>query len=169
MQNARSIATLIATGFGITVLAVMSCLRPQVLLLYNYTDSLPHGFYFVEKRDVYKRGDMVVFPVPRSVRSLVNERQWLHEKGFLMKPLIGVKGDSVCTKRNRFRVGGNDFGGIQLHDEQGLPLPRYSVCGVLKEGFLVGVEGMSNSFDSRYFGPVPERYVIGVAIPFWLF
>lgn len=169
MQNVRSISALIVTGLAIAVLAVMSCLRPQVLLLYNYTDSLPHGFYFVEKRDVYKRGDMVVFPVPRSVRLLVKKRRWLHEKGFLMKPLIGVKGDSVCTKRNRFRVGGNDFGGIQLHDEQGLPLPRYAVCGVLKEGFLVGVEGMSNSFDSRYFGPVPERSVIGVAIPFWLF
>ena len=169
MQNTRNIATLIVTGLGIAVLAVMSCLRPQVLLLYNYTDSLPHGFYFVEKRDFYKRGDMVVFPVPRSVRSLVDERQWLHEKGFLVKPLIGLKGDSVCTKHDRFSVGGHDFGGIQLHDEQGLPLPRYAVCGVLKAGFLVGVEGMPNSFDSRYFGPVPERSVIGVAIPFWLF
>ena len=169
MQNTRSISSLIVSGLCIVVLAVMSCMRPQVVVLYNYTDSLPHGFYMVEKRDVYRRGDMVVFPVPRSVRSLVNERQWLHDEGLLMKPLIGVKGDSVCTKRNRFRVGENDFGGIQSHDEQGLPLPRYAVCGVLKAGFLVGVEGMSNSFDSRYFGPVPERSVIGVAIPFLLF
>lgn len=169
MQTANRIRTVIAAGFGIAALAVASCMKPKVLVLYNYTDSMPHGFYLVEHREVYQRGDVVVFAVPLSVRALVNERHWLHENGFLMKPLIGLKGDSVSTKGGRFRVAGHDFGGIQLLDRQGLPLPGYSECGVLKAGFLVGVDGMSNSFDSRYFGPIPERSVIGIAVPVWLF
>jgi conjugative transfer signal peptidase TraF len=169
MQKANRIRTVIAAGLGIAALAVASCMKPKVLVLYNYTDSMPHGVYLVERREVYQRGDVVVFAVPSSVRALVNERHWLHENGFLMKPLIGLKGDSVSTKHRRFCVGGHDFGGIQLLDRQGLPLPGYSECGVLKSGFLVGVDGMSNSFDSRYFGPIPERSVIGVAFPLWLF
>lgn len=169
MQKANRIRTVIAAGLSIAALAVASCKNPKVLVLYNYTDSMPHGFYLVEHREGYQRGDVVVFAVPPSVRALVNERQWLHENGFLMKPLIGLKGDSVSTKDGRFRVAGHDFGGIQLLDRQGLPLLRYSECGVLKAGFLVGVDGMSNSFDSRYFGPIPERSVIGIAVPVWLF
>jgi type IV secretory pathway protease TraF len=136
MQKANRIRTVIAAGLGIATLAVASCMKPKVLVLYNYTDSMPHGVYLVEHREVYQRGDVVVFAVPLSVRALVNERHWLHENGFLMKPLIGLKGDSVSTKDGRF---------------------------------LVGIDGMSNSFDSRYFGPIPERSVIGVAVPVWLF
>jgi conjugative transfer signal peptidase TraF len=169
MQNYRRFFPLIGAGILIASLALGGRLFPSVWFVYNYTDSLPKGFYRIERKTLYHRGDLLVFKVPEEVRRMVKDRHWLRDNGFLVKPLIGLRGDFVCTRFGRFKVAGHDFGGIEKSDKEGRNLPEYDACGVIQSGFLVGIEGMANSFDSRYYGPIQECSVLGIAVPLWLF
>jgi len=169
MQNYRRFFPLIGSGILIASLALGGSLFPAVWFVYNYTDSLPKGFYRIEKKPLYHRGDLLVFKVPEEVRQIVKDRHWLRDNGFLVKPLIGLRGDFVCTRFGRFKVAGHDFGGIEKSDKEGRKLPEYDAYGVVQSGFLVGIEGMANSFDSRYYGPIQESAVLGIAVPLWLF
>lgn len=160
---------MIGAAILIASLALGGRLFPAVWFVYNYTDSMPKGFYRIEKKPFYHRGDLLVFKVPEEFRQMVKDRHWLCDNGFLVKPLIGRRGDFVCTRFGRFKVAGHDFGGIQKCDKVGRKLPEYVACGVVQSGFLVGIEGMANSFDSRYYGSIQESSVLGIAVPLWLF
>lgn len=154
---------------GIVVLCAGLCrlIIPE-RLVYNYTDSLPHGFYWISQKKQYGYGDLVVFPVPEHVRQLVTARGWLSQDGVLIKPVAGLAGDSCCNRQGRFLVNDQDFGTVEVCDRSGRPLPSEDCCGVIADGYLVaGVQGSGHSFDSRYFGPVCISRVIGTAVPLW--
>ena len=88
MQNYRRFFPLIGSGILIASLALGGRMFPAVWFVYNYTDSLPKGFYRIEKKPFYHRGDLLVFKVPEEVRQMVKDRHWLRDNGFLVKPLI---------------------------------------------------------------------------------
>lgn len=138
-------------------------------LIYNTTDSLPHGFYMVRPSTDAGRGELAVLRVPPQVRELVSRRGWLREDGFLIKEVAGLPGDSLCTADGVFRVAGESYGQILSVDSAGRPLPDYRFCGVIRRGLAVVSPGHERSFDSRYFGPVPLKMLLGVATPLWYF
>ncbi len=136
-------------------------------LIYNTTDSLPHGLYAVVPRQDVRHGDLVVFRVPDRVAPLVHERQWLRDDGFLMKRVAALAGDSVSVAGGRFIVAGRDFGPVLDRDSEGRPMPDVAFCGILEEGVVVALPGPVASFDSRYFGALPADSILGVALPLW--
>ena len=144
-----------------------SILVSKKFLIYNYTDSLPHGIYLLHSGAI-KKGDLIVFEPPLAVRKIIHERKYLRDDGYLMKYMVGEPGDSVCTDNDTFSVAGTIFGKTLLTDTTGKPLPRYSFSGRLKEGYLVAIKGKNNSFDSRYFGPIQTSTIIGIAKPLWI-
>jgi conjugative transfer signal peptidase TraF len=137
------------------------------LIIYNATDSLPHGLYLVVQKPVYDRGDLVVFPVPESVKALVRQRHWLPDGAFLIKPIAGESGDVLNTKTGRCLVNGVDFGMVETVDRTGQSLPVFSINRRLEKGEIAVVNPTPHSFDSRYFGPIKERQIIGEAVPIW--
>ena len=138
------------------------------LFLYNYTDSLPHGIYLMYSGQPQK-GELVVIKPEGLAGKLIRERHYLRNGGYLLKHIVGVKGDSVCTEKGVLFVDGVNYGGIDACDREGRPLPRYRFCGRLKDGYVVAVKGMKNSFDSRYYGPIRSEDIVGIAAPLWLF
>jgi type IV secretory pathway protease TraF len=56
------------------------------------------------------------------------------------------------------------------HDRRGRPLPVWQGCRAISQGeaFLMNWDE-PNSFDGRYFGPVPVHAIIGRAKPLWTF
>lgn len=156
-------------GMGILLaLMVSSVVFTGKLLVCNYTDSLPHGIYLICQGAVNK-GDIVVFRPTGVAAELIGARHYLRPDGFLMKHVAGLPGDSVCADRRCFRVAGTDYGGRAACDSEGRQLPEYRFCGRLKEGIIVAGRGMKHSFDSRYFGPVENASIVGIALPLWLF
>jgi conjugative transfer signal peptidase TraF len=106
-------------------------------------------------------------PPPENVEKIVHNRKWLvAKKGYLLKPIVAVPGDSVCIENSHFYVNNFDFGEVKSQDREGRWLPDYHFCGTVKPGtFFVGVQA-ENSFDSRYFGPIKTTQILGVAKTF---
>jgi len=158
-------------GFSIIFLLVLigvTQLSGMKLLIYNYTDSLPHGIYLLHWGD-FKKGDLVVFVPPERAATMIRERHYLRERDYLMKYLVGEKGDCIQTSNGQFVVAGENYGEILLHDKEGRALPHYPFSGRVEEGYIVAVKGKKRSFDSRYFGPIQRSAILGRATPLWLF
>lgn len=154
----------------VCLLAVVCVLFASRKLVRNSTDSLPHGIYYVSKKDTYSRGDIVSFPVPEEVGGMVIDRGWLKEGGVLLKKIAALPGDEVCVEGSTLTINSEPKAGIKSVDSQGRPLPKYESCGPLgkDEIFLLHPED-EESFDSRYFGPVATKEIKGAAKPLWIF
>ena len=160
--------TALVTGLSVTAMvAISTVMLDRPVVIYNATDSLPHGWYLIVPKTIYDRGDLVVFPVPVGVRRLVLQRHWLPAGAFLMKPVAGKPGDLLDTKHGRCLVNGSDFGAVDIIDRKRFPRPVFSASQRLKNGEVAVVSHTCCSFDSRYFGPIMECDIIGVAWPIW--
>ncbi|MCL5116583.1 MAG: signal peptidase I [Firmicutes bacterium] len=99
-----------------------------------------------------KTGEIVVFKSP------VNPSQdWI-------KRVIGVPGDTVSVKNNVVYINGKRYPEPFLKYRHSIPVaPRY-----VPKGYL-WVEGDNRpvSYDSRYFGLLPEKNLRGQAFVIW--
>jgi len=165
MVHLRSFRPLFFTGLIVGSIAAVCSFFAQPLIIYNATDSLPHGIYRVIKQQTYKRGDLIVFPIPEQVRSLVLERGWLKPDSYLIKPVAAINGDNMWITCGQVFVNGKYFGVIKKQDRKGLPLPSLVINDTLSAGEIAVLQRSDDSFDSRYFGPIDERQIIGRAVP----
>jgi len=165
MVHLRPFRPLFVTGLFVGSIAAVCSVFAQPLIIYNATDSLPHGIYRVIKQEIYERGDLIVFPVPEQVRSLVIERGWLKPDSYLIKPVAAINGDNMWITCGQVFVNGKYFGVIKKQDRKGLPLPSLVINDTLSAGEIAVLQRSDDSFDSRYFGPIDERQIIGRAVP----
>ena len=171
-RRRRSARTLLVAAFGCAGLGLagLSLLhRPRPFIIYNASASAQIGYYWVEAPYPVGRGDLVLARTPDSVRELAAQRDYLPVTVPLVKRVEGVAGDVVCARDHVVTINGRRVAYQFSTDRLGRPLPRWSGCLRLRydEIFLL-MEGVPDSFDGRYFGPVPVRSVIGKLVPLWL-
>ena len=164
----RAILALCCLGLGLAGFTTLN--RPSPVIIYNATASAPIGFYWVLPANPIRRGDLVLANTPESVRRLAAERGYLPEDVRLVKRVAGLDGDIVCTRDRAVTIDGRHVGDQRVSDGQARPLPAWSGCRPLGPGeFFLLMEGVPESFDSRYFGPVSTDAVIGkLTIPLWI-
>ncbi len=138
-------------------------------LLWNWTPSLPLGLYWVSPRSEADVGALVAFPVPAGVRALVRERRYLPPGAVLVKPIVAVVDDDVCTDGGTLTVNGAPLGAVATEDTRGRPLPHDTRCGPLPGGVVFVASHLPTSFDSRTFGPVPLSELRGTVTPLWTY
>jgi conjugative transfer signal peptidase TraF len=146
---------------GIAGLAAMTLAAPAPkLVLVNESPSLPRGLYARVLRGEVVRGAIVAIPQPTVARP------YLASLGFpgqvrLIKRVGAASGDQVCASPGALSLSGRILV-VRDHDRFGAVLPVWRGCRRLgtDELFLLG--DTANSFDSRYFGPVPRAQVEGV-------
>lgn len=149
------------------------------------------GDHLFVNRSVYnfmepKRGDITVF----TTDDLLYERQPLRGR-FYIKRLVGIPGDTLRIRDSRLYVteAGSDTE-VAVDDSFGPAFDRiysfkggyrgYSYAGFLASGadevtlgvdeyWLMG-DNSENSLDSRFWGPVPRRNIVGRAdFVYWPF
>jgi conjugative transfer signal peptidase TraF len=156
------------TSIALGLIALPAITAPQPLLVWNASASAPLGHYGVTPPSALTRGDMVVLWLPQSTRRLAASRHYLPANVPAVKRIVAIAGDHVCARGDTVRVGGRLIVHRLPHDRRGRPLPAWNGCRRLASGeiFLL-MMGASASFDSRYFGPVASRNVIGRAHLLW--
>ena len=151
-----TLATVVSVG---TVMAT----APQVLI--NTTPSEPPGLY-LKSALAPVLGCLVAFSAPADAFPYADRRlSYLHRVP-LLKTVAAGPGDLVCTLNGQLEIDGKARAPIALVDRQGVALPHWSACRRLTaDELFVFSDRVPNSFDSRYFGPVPQRAVLGVYAP----
>jgi conjugative transfer signal peptidase TraF len=156
--------------FAAALVSALACTLASHLL-WNWTPSLPPGLYWLSPggRSRVKVGALVAFPVPRNVRDLVAARNYLPPGALLIKPVVAMAQDWVCTEGGTLTVNGAPLGAIPTEDSGRRALPREERCGPVSEGLVFVASHYATSFDSRTFGPVTLSDIRGTVTPLWTY
>lgn len=149
----------------VALCAGLAAAVPKPSLLWNTTDSEPRGLY-VRTPEAPGLGRIVAFNAPASAFPYADERMSYLHRVPILKEIAATAGDEVCTLNGELRINGRRVAPVLAHDRRGRALPRWQGCRRLGRGELfVHSARIPNSFDSRYFGPILSREVLGVFRP----
>jgi conjugative transfer signal peptidase TraF len=168
----RTRRRIVRLGAIFAVLVVLLVALHAARLTFNLTDSMPVGLYRVEPVTRPARaGDIVEVCPPPDAAALAVTRHYLLRGGpcahgaiYMIKLVAAVAGDTVEVQRDRITVNGIvlPHSATLATDRQGKPLSHIP-HGVyhLAPGQLWLWTPNPRSWDSRYYGLVPERNVAG--------
>lgn len=167
-MNRRAVA-IIVTLSAIALTVLPGVVGMPRLLLWNSSASVPIGLYDVRPTRALHVGDIAVVMPPEPLAATLVERGSLPRGVPLIKPIAALAGQTICRQGLRITIDGALVGAALAHDHRGRPLPAWTGCRTLgsSEVFLMNPEE-PDSFDGRYFGPLPVSSVIGRAAPLWL-
>jgi len=169
MKRARDLSKFYIRALLVTAVMSAGACGLASHLIYNWTESLPLGFYWVASGGAPARGELVAFPIPAHVRQLVHERHYVPDSAYLVKPVVALAGDRVCARDGVFTVNDEVIGLVLTEDQAGRPLPHPDVCETVRNGELYVASRNPRSFDSRSFGPVSLIAVRGKVTSLWTY
>lgn len=164
LTSRRVLVILAVVLFFATLLVTVITLKPIPLLIWNASDSVPIGLYWVRKRDP-EIGDIAVISPPDWVRLYASSRGYLPDDVWLLKPVFATSGSIVCRFGPHVLVDGKRVAGAKILDSRKRVLPVWKGCRTLKSEEIFVLAKPRSSFDSRYFGPISRSQVAGTAIP----
>ncbi|NML06771.1 S26 family signal peptidase [Sphingomonas sp. G-3-2-10] len=161
---------ILLTGYcAIGAVVIPALVRPVPRLVWNASASVPIGLYAARPSESVKRGDLVAAHAPTPIAQLMAARGYLPLRVPMLKHVLGVAGQTVCRTGLTVTIDGTPVAEVRPRDRMGRPLPSWSGCRRLRQGevFLLN-PGSPDSFDGRYFGPVPARGIVAILTPLWL-
>ena len=167
-MTVTALRTAICAALGVAVIALPVAMTLPIRLVYNATASAPLGWYVVVPVQEAGVGDVVLARLPSSVARVADERHYLPESVPILKRVGAVAGQRVCVQNYILRIDRELPVRLLERDGLGRPLTPWRGCRALTfdELFLLSHDSPA-SFDSRYFGPIPSRLVIGRAVALW--
>lgn len=156
----------------LTALATLGVVRPGLApaprLIWNASASVPIGLYAISAGDHYAVGNLVAVRVQEPLAGILAERGYLGRSVPLMKRVLALPGQTVCRTGLIIAVDGTDVGSALPRDRGGRELPVWRGCRRIAgdQLFLMNWQ-VGDSFDGRYFGPVPRAQLLGRATPLW--
>ncbi len=165
----RRAAAIIVTMSAIALMVLPGVVGVPRVLLWNNSASMPIGLYAVLPPRALHVGDVAVVMPPDRLAATLAARGSLPSGVPLIKPIAALDGQTICRQGLRITIDGAVVGAALAHDHRGRPLPAWAGCRALgpSDVFLMN-PAESDSFDGRYFGPLPVSSVIGRAAPLWL-
>jgi len=165
---------MIARGrtLAITLVGVSAALSPELAdrtpwLIWNASASVPVGLYAVESASALRTGELVVVAPPEPLASFLAEGGYLPRGVPLMKHVAALAGQSVCRNALTVSIDAVTVGEARERDSRGRPLPVWQGCRVIAADEVFLMNAAADSFDGRYFGPLPTAPIIGRAAPLW--
>lgn len=166
-ERLREIQARKVIAAGAVGLALIGLAKPSPWLVWNVSASAPIGLYRIVA-GAPARGDLTLATPPEFIAGLAAERGYLPYNVPLVKRVAAQPREHVCAFYEAIIIGGEIVARRLDTDGQARKLPWWHGCRSLgdHEVFLLGADA-ANSFDSRYFGPVPVKNVIGRIVPLW--
>jgi len=141
---------------------------PPKYIIYNPTESVPPGFYWIERGTMPQVGDFALIAPPEDAAALLAARGYLPRGLPLVKPIAAAEGDTICRDGERVTVNGRAIAAALPQDDQGRDLPVWTGCRQLHKGEYFALSTYHpHSLDGRYFGPWQAANIIGKADPLW--
>lgn len=158
---------------GTALIVAPAFVKPEIRLIWNASASVPVGLYRIVPLDVSESDrldvtDLAVVMPPDDLATFLGERHYLPKGLPLLKRALALGGTEVCRVGSAIIAYDMSYGRARERDGQGRLLPVWQGCRILADGEAFFMNWDSpDSFDSRYFGPLPLTTVIGRAIPIW--
>ncbi|EKF57661.1 putative conjugal transfer protein TraF [Agrobacterium albertimagni AOL15] len=161
-------AWVVVTCFSALSTVASAFIEMPKKLMWNVSASAPIGLYRVVPVDRIEVTDLAVVMLPDELARFLDERRYLPMDLPLLKRVLALGGTEVCRSGPDIIAYGMRYGQALERDTQGRPLPVWQGCRHVDEGeaFFMNWDA-PDSFDSRYFGPLPLTTVVGRAIPLW--
>ncbi|WP_320226507.1 S26 family signal peptidase [Mesorhizobium captivum] len=137
-------------------------------LIWNASASAPIGLYTIDFDGPFEVTDLVALDVPEPLATFLAERGYLPKGVPLLKRILAVAGQTVCSSNLTITVDGVEVGAALERDHAGRDLPVWQGCLRIPIGevFLMNWE-VRDSLDGRYFGLTSTKQILGRAIPLW--
>ncbi len=162
-------AMLVATVFGVCAVALPLAIDPTPRLIWNASASVPIGLYIVGPATQLQIDDLAVVRPPEDVAAFLADGGYLPRGVPLLKRVLALHDQTVCRIGRTITVDSIAVGDARERDSRGRTLPLWLGCRVIAEGdvFLMNRQS-ADSFDGRYFGPLPVASVVRRAKPLWI-
>lgn len=160
--------TVLIAGTVASAALLSAALPVSRVLVWNATASVPTGLYHIRGTASLQVGERVAIDPPPHLRRFLAARGYLPDGVPLLKEIAALPGDTVCRQGRSITINGEAAGSAHVQDSRGRPLPGWSGCTVIAADELFVMNRRApDSFDGRYFGPLPRARVIGRASPVW--
>ncbi|HEX4294532.1 MAG TPA: S26 family signal peptidase [Rhizomicrobium sp.] len=161
-------ATLALALAAVALAAFTAAMKMPTTLIWNASGSVPIGLYVVRPVGGLHLGELVVVTPPGPLARFLAERGYLPMGVPLLKHIVALPGQTVCRAGPTITVDGAAMGVALMRDRRGRSLPAWQGCRVLADGDVLLMNRLSeDSFDGRYFGPLPAASITGRADPLW--
>jgi type IV secretory pathway protease TraF len=151
------------SALAVASIAAKPFINPVPIVIWNASNSVPIGWYFVSKRQP-KFEEIAVIRPPEWVEIYASARGYLPLHTPLLKPVRATESSIVCRFGRYVFIDGKLVAKAKNIDTKHRMLPVWKGCRTLKldEIFVLGQH--RDSFDSRYFGPINRAQVLGTAV-----
>lgn len=166
MRGRRFIFAAAALSAALPLAPVVFDWQPR--LIWNASASVPVGLYYASPAVRLEVGDLVAVTPHKALADILAKRKFLSRGVPLIKHVLALPGANVCCMGKTIFVGGKPYGRARERDRLGRSLPRWQGCRLLGEGeiFLMNPDA-PDSFDGRYFGPLPVTAITAKLTPVW--
>jgi conjugative transfer signal peptidase TraF len=162
------LAIVIATlaGCALVVGPAITSYGPR--LIWNASASVPVGLYRTEPVGRIEVTDLVAVLPPEPLATFLAERGYLARNVPIIKRVLAIAGTRVCRRGAMIIAYDHAYGEARARDSSDRRLPSWQGCRQLRDGevFLMNWDA-PDSFDGRYFGPLPTSAIIARVIPIW--
>ncbi|MBZ9937026.1 S26 family signal peptidase [Mesorhizobium sp. BR1-1-16] len=158
--------TTMVTYFSVMGVVITAFIPTQLRLVWNVSASVPVGLYSLSAPRDLAGGDLVAVMPEKALADFLVERGYIGRGAPLLKRVMGLPGQQVCRTGNAIIVDAVRLGDALDRDRMGRVLPTWQGCRRIAAGeiFLMN-PAVRDSLDGRYFGSIPARAVIGIAMP----
>jgi conjugative transfer signal peptidase TraF len=160
--------TILAT-FGSVALVLAGSENGTPSYIWNVSESVPVGLYRLQPVHRLSLTELVAIRPPEPLGTFLDLNGYLPVGVPMLKRILALPGQTVCRTGQTITVDDVEAGQARERDTRGRPLPVWQGCRVLSvsEFFVMNWQS-ADSFDGRYFGPIPASAVIGQATPVWI-
>ncbi|MBK6704544.1 MAG: S26 family signal peptidase [Caulobacteraceae bacterium] len=153
-------------GFAMLALAclVISATHARPVVICNPSQSVPSGFY-LRSGEPPRRGDFVTVAAVDVAPEYAALRGYADHSDRFLKRIAATEGQLVCAEDETISIDGVQTATRIERDAEGRMLPAWRGCRRLSAGELFLLGNTDDSFDGRYWGPIPLDLIEGVWTP----